>query len=286
MSVAHGEQHSRLDAALVERGMLPTRARAQAAILAGEVYVDGERAAKAGRRVASGAVIEIRSRRPAFVSRGGLKLDHALATFAVDVRGRRVVDAGASTGGFTDCLLKRGAAHVYAVDVGSGQLAWELRGDPRVTVLEGRNIRRLVADEVGGPVDLITLDLSFIGLGKVLPVLRGVLRPEGAVIALVKPQFEAGPKAAKRGVVRDADVHTEVLRRVIAEAEAAGFRAVDATYSPIAGPEGNLEYFLHLEASTEPSRPLDTGAVVRTAHERVSRRGGSRGKTSGVGIGR
>jgi 23S rRNA (cytidine1920-2'-O)/16S rRNA (cytidine1409-2'-O)-methyltransferase len=280
-----GDKDPRLDAALVERGMLPTRARAQAVILAGEVYVDGEQAVKAGRRVASGAVIEIRSRRPRFVSRGGQKLDHALATFAVDVRGLRVLDAGASTGGFTDCLLQRGAAQVYAVDVGSGQLAWELRGDPRVTALEGRNIRSLVADEVGGPVDVITVDLSFIGLDKVLPVLRGVVRSGGAVVALVKPQFEAGPKAAKRGVVRDPDVHEDVLRRVIAGAEAAGFRVVDATYSPLAGPEGNLEYFLHLEASGQRSRSLDIGAIVRLAHERVSRRGGPSGKTAGVGSG-
>jgi 23S rRNA (cytidine1920-2'-O)/16S rRNA (cytidine1409-2'-O)-methyltransferase len=284
--MVQGNQSSRLDAALVERGMLPTRARAQAAILAGEVYVDGEQATKAGRRVASGTVIEIRSRRPQFVSRGGQKLEHALAAFAVDVGGLRVVDAGASTGGFTDCLLKRGAAQVYAVDVGVGQLAWELRRDPRVTVVEGRNIRSLVADEVGGPVDVITVDLSFIGLGKVLPILRGLVRPGGAVVALVKPQFEAGPKAAKRGVVRDPDVHEEVLRRVIAAAEAAGFRTLDATYSPIAGPEGNLEYFLHLEASAEPGQAVDVGGVVRTAHARVPRRGGSLGTAAAGRTGR
>jgi 23S rRNA (cytidine1920-2'-O)/16S rRNA (cytidine1409-2'-O)-methyltransferase len=281
--MVHGKTHSRLDAALVDRGLLPTRARAQAAILAGEVYVDGELVTKAGQRVGPQAVIELRGRRPKFISRGGLKLDHALEVFAVDVRGLRVLDAGASTGGFTDCLLQRGAARVYAVDVGAGQLAWELREDPRVTVLERRNVRSLAADELGGPVDMITVDLSFIGLGKVLPVLRGVIRPGGAVVALVKPQFEAGPKAAKRGVVRDPAVHEEVLRRVIAEAESAGFRAVDATYSPIAGPEGNLEYFLRLDASPGPSRPPDVAAVVRAAHARVPRRGAPVRARAGAG---
>jgi 23S rRNA (cytidine1920-2'-O)/16S rRNA (cytidine1409-2'-O)-methyltransferase len=269
-------ERSRLDAVLVERGLASTRARAQAAILAGEVSVDGAPAAKAGQRVDAGAVIEVRPRRPRFVSRGGLKLEHALEAFAVEVQGRRVVDAGASTGGFTDCLLQRGAARVYAVDVGTGQLAWALREDPRVVVLERRNIRGLAVDAVDGPVDIVTVDLSFIGLGKVLPVLRALLRPGGTVVALVKPQFEAGPKAAPRGVVRDAAVHEAVLRRVIADAAAVGLTTVGATHSPIAGPEGNLEYFLHLEASGGPSRMPDIAAVVRTAHARVPRRGGGR----------
>jgi 23S rRNA (cytidine1920-2'-O)/16S rRNA (cytidine1409-2'-O)-methyltransferase len=153
-------------------------------------------------------------------------------------------------------------------------------------VLERRNVRGVTADEFGGPVDIITVDLSFIGLGKVLAVLWGLIRPGGAIVALVKPQFEAGPKAAKRGVVRDPAVHEEVLHRVIAEAEAAGFRVLAATYSPIAGPEGNLEYFLHLEAAAEPSRALDIAGIVRAAHARVPRRGRPPGAQAGVGMGR
>src|SRR3990170_5538913 len=254
--MARGKDLSRLDVVLVERGLAPTRARAQAAVLAGEVYVDGEPVTKVGTRVDPGAAIEIRSRRPSFVSRGGIKLDHALTVFALDVRGLRAVDVGSSTGGFTDCLLKRGAAHVHAVDVGTGQLAWELRTDSRVTVLERRDVRSVSAEELGGPVDIATADLSFIGLGKVLAALRALVRSGGAVVALVKPQFEAGPRAAKRGVVREAGVHEDVLRGVISQAEAAGLRLLDAAYSPIAGPEGNLEYFFHLEVGSGPSSSL------------------------------
>src|SRR3990170_8768549 len=217
--MARGKDLSRLDVVLVERGLAPTRARAQAAVLAGEVYVDGEPVTKVGTRVDPGAAIEIRSRRPSFVSRGGIKLDHALTVFALDARGLRAVDVGSSTGGFTDCLLKRGAAHVHAVDVGTGQLAWELRTDPRVTVLERRDVRSVAPEELGGAVDLAVVDVAFIGLGKVMPVLRTLLRSGGTVVALVKPQFEAGPRAARRGVVRDAAGHEDVLRRVLSQAE-------------------------------------------------------------------
>ena len=271
--MARGKDLSRLDVVLVERGLLPTRARAQAAVLAGEVYVDGEPVTKAGTRVDPGRAIEVRPRRPGFASRGGIKLDHALTVFAVDVAGRRAVDVGSSTGGFTDCLLKRGAVHVYAIDVGTGQLAWELRTDPRVTVLERRDIRGVAAEELGGAVDIATIDVSFIGLGKVLAALRALVHLGGTVVALVKPQFEAGPKAAKHGVVRDAAVHEEVLRRVMSQAGAAGLRLLEATYSPIAGPEGNLEYFLHLATGSGPSGAIDVAAVVRGAHESVPRRG-------------
>jgi 23S rRNA (cytidine1920-2'-O)/16S rRNA (cytidine1409-2'-O)-methyltransferase len=269
----NGKHSTRLDVALVERGLLSTRARAQGAILAGEVFVDGARVTKTGARVDSDAVVELRPQRPPFVGRGGYKLDHALTAFAVDVRGLRAVDVGASTGGFTDCLLQRGAARVYAVDVGSGQLDWHLRNDPRVTALERRDVRSVRPDDLGGPVDVATVDVSFIGLGKVLPALRALVRPGAAVLALVKPQFEAGPKAAKRGVVRDPAVHEEVLRRVIAQAETAGFRVLDATYSPIAGPDGNLEYFLRLEAAPGASQTVDVAAVIRSAHATVPRRG-------------
>lgn len=263
----------RLDVVLTERGLAPTRAQAQAAVLAGEVYVDGARVTKAGVRVSPDAAIEIRPRRPRFVSRGGIKLDHALTVFGIEVQGLRAADIGSSTGGFTDCLRQRGAARVLAVDVGTGQLAWALRTDPRVTILEGRDVRSVTADELGGPVDIATVDVSFISLGRVLGALRSLVRPGGVVVALVKPQFEAGPKMAKRGVVRDAGVHEEVLRRVASQAEATGFRLRNACYSPIAGPDGNLEYFLHLTAASGPSHPVDLAAVVRAAHDRVPRRG-------------
>ncbi|HEY6103127.1 MAG TPA: TlyA family RNA methyltransferase [bacterium] len=271
--MAHGKHSTRLDVALVERGLAATRARAQGAILAGEVYVDGTQVTKAGTRIDPDAPLELRSRRQRFVGRGGQKLDHALTVFALDVRGLRAIDVGASTGGFTDCLLQRGVAHVYAVDVGAGQLDWQLRTDPRVTVFEHRDIRGLGREELGGPVDLAAVDVSFIGLGKVLPALRPLLGGGGTSVVLVKPQFEAGPKLAKRGVVRDPAVHEDVLRQIITQAGVAGFRVLDVTYSPLAGPDGNLEYFLRLDASPGISSAVDVAAVVRSAHATVPRRG-------------
>lgn len=266
----------RLDVALVDQGLVPTRAKAQAAILAGEVYVDGVRAAKAGAAVGSRVRLEVRPRRPAFVSRGGIKLDHALTVFGLEVTGRRAVDVGASTGGFTDCLLRRGARRVYAIDVGTGQLDWSLRGDARVVVLEDRDVREVTVDALDGPADLAVIDVAFISLGHIFPAVRGLVRHGADAIALVKPQFEAGPKAAPRGVVRDPAVHLEVLRRIAAQAVAAGFSVRGATYSPIAGPEGNLEFFLHLRAGPEPGQASDLEAVVTEAHAVVRRKGEGR----------
>jgi len=263
----------RLDVALVQRGLIASRAKAQATVLAGEVYVDGVRATKAGMTVPAEAHLEIRPQRRSFVSRGGIKLDHALTALALDPAGRRVADVGSSTGGFTDCLLRRGAARVYAIDVGTGQLDWTLRTDPRVVALERHDVREVEASMLGGPVDLVTVDVSFISLGKVLPAVRRLVRPGGSAIALVKPQFEAGPKAAKRGVVRDAAVHRNVLARVARQAAETGFAVVGATHSPIAGPDGNIEYFLHLRADQTIARPLDLEAVVETAHAVVPRKG-------------
>lgn len=268
-----GGEKVRLDAALVMRGAMPTRARAQAVILAGEVYVDGVRVTKAGTRVSPDATIEVRSRRPPFVSRGGEKLAHALRAFGIDVTGLRAADVGASTGGFTDCLLQRGARRVYAIDVGTGQLAWRLRGDSRVVSLERRDIRTVTPDDLEGPVDLAAIDVAFIALAKVLPAVAQLQRPGGTVVALVKPQFEAGPKAAHRGVVRDPLVHEEVVARVMQEAEDAGFAVVDATASPLAGPEGNLEYFLHLRNAPGPRAAIDIKTMVATAHATIRRRG-------------
>jgi 23S rRNA (cytidine1920-2'-O)/16S rRNA (cytidine1409-2'-O)-methyltransferase len=207
------------------------------------VFIEGARIDKPGTLVAEHAALERRRRGPEYVSRGGTKLETALDVFGVDTSGLIVLDVGASTGGFTDCVLRRGARRVYAVDVGRGQLHWRLRRDPRVIVMEGRHAARLAPGDLPEPVDLATVDCSFISLLNVLPAVARLLRPDGAIVALVKPQFEAGPRAAPRGVVRDPAVHEAVLRRIVAEAPAAGVRAAGVTSSPLLGPEGNREFF-------------------------------------------
>ena len=262
----------RVDALLVERGLVDSRTKAAAAVLAGEVYINGTRAAKPGQPVTVDASVEIRSRRRRFVGRGGEKLDHALNLFQVSVAGKTTVDVGASTGGFTDCLLQHGASRVVAIDVGIGQLDWRLRADPRVVSLEKRDIRTTTVDDVGGAVDIVTIDVAFISLTKVLPPAVRLVRSGGDIIALVKPQFEAGPKLARRGVVRDVTVHRTVLRRVLEGAAAMGLVPIAATYSPIAGPEGNLEFFVHLRLEGRPV-DIDVDAVAAQAHAKVPRRG-------------
>ncbi|MFI5267838.1 MAG: TlyA family RNA methyltransferase [Chloroflexota bacterium] len=233
----------RLDVLLVERGLAPSRERAQALILEGAVRVAGEARSKAGEAVLVDAPIEVVGPALPFVSRGGLKLQRALHAFAVDPRGKVCVDVGASTGGFTDCLLQAGAARVYAVDVGYGQLDWKLRQDQRVIVREKTNIRYL-ADLPERP-ELATIDVSFISLTKVLEPVTRLLAPE--VIALVKPQFEAGPKAAPKGVVRDAAVHRRVLDAVLGHARDLGWQARGLVASPLLGPAGNREFLLWLD---------------------------------------
>ncbi len=274
-------QRTRVDALLVSRGLMESRAKAAAAILAGEVYVNGVRAAKSGQLVAPDAVVEVHPRRRRFVGRGGEKLEHALSVFGLQVEGTTVVDVGASTGGFTDCLLQHGASRVIAVDVGTGQLDWRLRTDPRVVSLERRDIRAVTPVDLGGAADLATVDVAFISVAKVLAAVVSLVRPDGSLIVLVKPQFEAGPKLARRGVVRDAEVHREVVTRVLVHAQAAGLVPVAATYSPIAGPEGNLEFFLHLRRGGR-SAAIDVAAVVAQAHARVPRRGGPPPDTPGA----
>ncbi len=236
----------RLDHVVVTRGLAPSRHQAEAAIRAGEIYVAGQRLDKPGRLVPEDAAVERRARRPAFVSRGGIKLAGALDALAMTPRGLVVLDIGASTGGFTDCVLQRGARRVYAVDVGHGQLHWRLRQDPRVVVLEGRHASRLRPDDLPEPADLATVDCSFISVLKVLPAVARLVRPDGVVLALVKPQFEAGPRAAPRGVVRDRAVHEAVVRRVVAEVRSIGLVPVGVVPSPILGPEGNREFFVAL----------------------------------------
>ncbi len=239
----------RLDLLLIERGHAISRAQAQALIRAGRVRVGGKVLDKPGTPVPSDAPIEV-TEPPAFVSRGGEKLAAALDAFGVDPGGRVCLDVGASTGGFTDCLLQRGAARVYAVDVGRGQLDWRLRNDPRVVVREGVNARHLRAEDVGEPVDLATVDVSFISLRLVLPPLGSVVKPGGDVIALVKPQFEAGREQVRRGVVRDPAVHQAVVEGIASFArEELGWEVRGSIPSPLLGPAGNREFFLHLVPS-------------------------------------
>ncbi len=260
--IAVARKKRRLDVLLVERGLTDSRARGQAMILAGEVYVGGSRAAKPGMQVPGDVPVEIRPRRPVFASRGGYKLDHALRAFGVDVTGVVAADVGASTGGFTDCLLQRGARVVYAIDVGTGQLAWHLRRDPRVVSLEQRDIRTVRPEDLGGGIDLATVDVAFISLAQVMPAVARLVRSGGAIIALLKPQFEVGPKVAKRGVVRDPAAHRAVVARAIAELHALGVRVVAATASPLLGPEGNREFFLHVINAAGDEGAIDVDAIV------------------------
>ncbi len=245
----------RLDHLLVQRELVASGNQAQALILAGEVWVDGKVVTKPGMRVAHNATIEVRSRLP-YVSRGGLKLAAALDAFAVSVEGAVCADVGASTGGFTHCLLERGAARVYAIDVGYGQLAWSLRQDPRVVVIERTNVRYL--EQLPELVHVVTIDVSFISLAKVLPVVVKWLDSVSArIIALVKPQFEAGRALVERGgVVRDPNVHRQVLEQVIQVAVDCGLRTWELVRSPILGPAGNVEFFIHLSQEA-PSRQVN-----------------------------
>jgi 23S rRNA (cytidine1920-2'-O)/16S rRNA (cytidine1409-2'-O)-methyltransferase len=262
----------RVDSLLVERGLVDSRTKAAAAVLAGEVYINGTRAAKPGQPVTVDASVEVRSRRRRFVGRGGEKLDRALGLFQIAVAGRTAVDVGASTGGFTDCLLQHGASRVVAIDVGTGQLDWRLRVDSRVVSLEKRDIRTTTVEDVGGAVDIATIDVAFISVTKVLPAVVRLVGSHGDIIALVKPQFEVGPKLARRGVVRDVTVHRAVVTRVLEHTSAMGLVPIAATYSPIAGPEGNLEFFVHLRREGQPVA-IDVDAVVAQAHAQVPRRG-------------
>lgn len=258
--MAGSHEKERLDVFLHRQGYFPSRQRAQAAILAGLVRVNGDVVRKAGHPVPKGAEVTVAGEEHPYVSRGGIKLAHALDHFSIDVEGRICLDAGASTGGFTDCLLQRGAERVYAVDVGYGQLAWRLRRDPRVQTLERTNLRYLRPEQIGEPVSLATLDLSFISLTKVFGALAPLLTKEGEVVALVKPQFEAGRSlVGSGGVVRDPAVHRQVIERVAEGAEAHGLRRLGVVQSPITGPKGNVEFLMHLQkiggAGSEGGRP-------------------------------
>ena len=256
----------RLDVLLVQRGLSTSRERAKADIMSGLVYVAGQRVDKAGTSVPEDAEIELRGSSLAFVSRGGLKLEKALDTFGVTPDGKICVDCGASTGGFTDCMLKRGAQKVYAIDVGYVQLAWSLRSDERVVVMERTNIRYVTHEHVPEEIQLAVIDVSFISLRIVLPAVKALLAPDGEIVCLIKPQFEAGKeKVGKKGVVRDISVHKEVLRDFVANAEALGFGVKGITFSPIKGPEGNIEYLGWLQQDGV-SNPIDTDAIADASH--------------------
>jgi 23S rRNA (cytidine1920-2'-O)/16S rRNA (cytidine1409-2'-O)-methyltransferase len=242
-----GVKKIRLDVALVDSGLAPSRERARGLILAGRVAVDGQVIAKAGAQVTVDSLLAIAQPDHPYVGRGGVKLAGALDTFAIDPTGRRALDIGASTGGFTDVLLQRGAASVVALDVGHGQLAWRLRNDPRVLVREGVNARALTSDDVPQAVDLVTIDVAFISLRYIFPALPPFLSGQADVVALVKPQFEAGrEEVGKRGLVTDPLVHDAVIARVTEAAETNGLRRLAMTPSPITGATGNQEFFLHL----------------------------------------
>ena len=262
----------RLDVALVERGLIASREKAKVVIMEGLVYVNGQKSDKAGAQVRDDDQIEIRGEIMRYVSRGGKKLEKAMQVFPITLEGCVCIDIGASTGGFTDCMLQNGAAKVYSVDVGYGQLAWSLRNDERVVNLERTNIRYITDEQIPEPVDFISVDVSFISLTLVLPVAWRLLKEGAQMVCLVKPQFEAGKdKVGKKGVVREPSIHREVIEKVAGCAKELGFALCGLSYSPIKGPEGNIEYLLYLHKGGEEDALSDEviDQVVSRAHENL-----------------
>ena len=259
----------RLDVLLTEQLYAETRSKAQAIIMAGQVYVNGQKADKPGVAYEETVQIEVRGQSCPYVSRGGLKLEKALRDFGVKIEGFVCSDSGASTGGFTDCLLQQGAAKVFAIDVGTDQLVDKIRNDPRVTVMEQTNIRYVTPADLGEPLDLSVVDVSFISLQLVLPVLKALLKPgRGQVLCLIKPQFEAGKEnLGKKGVVRDPAIHKQVLDNFLTFVQELGFAVLGLTYSPVRGPEGNIEFLGHLSLDNRQSIAVNTAAIVAAAHE-------------------
>ncbi|MEA4891800.1 MAG: TlyA family RNA methyltransferase [Peptococcaceae bacterium] len=265
------ENKERADLLLVEQGLAPSRERARALIMAGQVYLDTRRIEKAGQPVPREKKLEVKGQALPYVSRGGLKLEKALRMFPIELQERRVLDIGASTGGFTDCALQNGAREVIAVDVGYGQLDWKLRSHPQVKVMEKTNARYLTRQDIDGPVDFVTIDVSFISLDKILPVLPGLFSAAGQGVALIKPQFEAGrEKVGKKGVVKDPGVHREVILRVLSELDRTGLQPYGLTFSPVRGPEGNIEYLLWFGRQEEQRLPgivSDVDTVIGQAFQ-------------------
>lgn len=265
-------EKQRLDAELVARGIIQSREQAKAAIMAGQVYVNNQKADKAGESVSPEDKIEFRGEKLAYVSRGGLKLEKAMELYGFKLDNKICMDVGASTGGFTDCMLQKGATKVYSIDVGYGQLAWKLRQDERVVNLERTNVRYITTEQVPDIVDFVSIDVSFISLGLVIPVLVPFLSEEAMMVCLVKPQFEAGKeKVGKHGVVRDPATHMEVLERAVGFAKNAGFGIVGLEFSPIKGPQGNIEYLMVLTRK-EPELSVfseDIKKLVESSHSEL-----------------
>ena len=252
----------RLDLLMMERALAPSREKAKAYIMAGNVYVDGQKEDKAGTMFQETVKIEVRGNTLPYVSRGGLKLEKAMNHFGVELDGRVCMDVGASTGGFTDCMLQNGAVKVYSIDVGYGQLDWKLRNDPRVVCMEKTNIRYVLPEDIQEPAQFSSIDVSFISLTKVLLPVRNLLTEDGEIVCLIKPQFEAGrEKVGKKGVVRDPAVHLEVIEKVIAYASSIALEPRHLSFSPIKGPEGNIEYLLHLKKRPEGTEVSDSFTV-------------------------
>ena len=257
----------RLDVLMVEQGLAESRQKAQAIIMAGQVYSGERRMDKAGLTLDENTLLEVRGQTLRYVSRGGLKLEKAMACFPISLKGKVAADIGASTGGFTDCMLQNGAVKVYAVDVGYGQLAWSLRSDPRVICLERTNARYLSTEQIPEPLDFASIDVSFISLKLILPALRALMKEDGQVAALIKPQFEAGrEKVGKKGVVRDPAVHQEVLEQFLVHAAESGFTVKGIDFSPIRGPEGNIEYLGYLSARPGEAEYGDLKELVARSH--------------------
>lgn len=258
----------RLDVILFKKGLFESREKAKTAIMAGLVFVDGERADKPGASFGEDCTIEVKGKPIPYVSRGGLKLEKAVTEFNIDLKGMICVDVGASTGGFTDVMLRNGAKKVYSVDVGYGQLAWELRNNPKVICMERTNFRYVTKEQISEPLDFGSVDVSFISLKLILPPLKALLKPFGKVVCLVKPQFEAGRnKVGKKGVVKDPGVHEEVINSVISSSRELGYSVSGLSFSPITGPEGNIEYLLYLiNGDMEKKSEIIVPDTVKSAH--------------------
>lgn len=266
----------RLDVLLVKKGLAESREKAKAIIMSGIVYVDDQKEDKAGTSFEETARIEVRGSTLKYVSRGGLKLEKAMTHFGATLEGKVCMDVGASTGGFTDCMLQNGAVKVYSVDVGHGQLAWKLRNDPRVVCMEKTNIRYVVPEDIGDKIEFVSVDVSFISLTKVLGPVKNLMAEDGQIVCLIKPQFEAGrEKVGKKGVVRDKKTHLEVINMVISFAVETGFEVLNLEFSPIKGPEGNIEYLLHLKNHAEGERyenvAVNPEQVVEEAHKQLDK---------------
>lgn len=263
----------RLDVLLVRQGLAVSREKAKAIIMAGNVLVNGQREDKAGTMIDEKAEITVKGNQMKYVSRGGLKLEKAMSHFDISLEGKVCMDVGASTGGFTDCMLQNGAVKVYSVDVGHGQLDWKLRNDGRVVCMEKTNIRYVVPEDIAEPASFVSIDVSFISLTKVLLPVRALMTEDGEIVCLIKPQFEAGrEKVGKKGVVRDPKVHEEVIHKVVSYASTIGFKSEALEFSPIKGPEGNIEYLLHLKKCPEDETiesPVEglVESVVALAHD-------------------